>query len=87
MIEKEEIADWRQRIDSIDSEILKLLEERFEICKKIGEFKKENELPVEDVEREKQVIEHKKQLSDLDDDFVEKLFELIMKESKRLQEE
>lgn len=87
MIDKDEISDWRQRIDAIDSEILKLLEERFEACRKIGKFKKENGLPIEDVDREKQIIENKKKLSDLDDGFVDRLFREIMEESKRLQRE
>lgn len=42
----------RTQIDSIDAKILKLYEERMDIVRAIGQYKKENNLPVYDAKRE-----------------------------------
>ena len=85
-IEKEDvILDLRKEIDRIDGEIFDLLKRRFEISKKIGRVKAGNGLDIEDIEREKAMIEKRIEESGLSEDFVEKLFELIFEESKRLQ--
>jgi monofunctional chorismate mutase len=46
----------REQINHIDEEIISLLEKRFNIVMEIGEYKKENNLPVLDEEREKKVV-------------------------------
>lgn len=46
----------RKKIDEIDSELCKLFEQRMEIAKKIGEYKKNNNLNVLDASREKEVL-------------------------------
>ena len=38
----------RTKIDEIDASLIKLLEERLNIAKEIGEYKKEKGLPVAD---------------------------------------
>ena len=40
---------FRKEIDEIDSEIARLLEERFEICSEIGEFKSKNNIETADL--------------------------------------
>jgi len=42
----------REQIDKIDSQILKLYEERMDVVRKIGEYKIKNDLPVYDAARE-----------------------------------
>ena len=83
-----EIKEHRRQIDKIDNQILKLLKERFEISKKIGKYKKQNNLPVKNKKREKQLLEKNKSKAkdfNLKPDFVKKLFRLILKESRRIQ--
>ena len=46
----------RNQIDSIDAQILALLKQRFEVALKIGELKKEQGAPVQDVKREEEVL-------------------------------
>ncbi|ALV62720.1 Chorismate mutase I [Thermococcus sp. 2319x1] len=46
----------RRRIDEIDKEIIHLLQERFEIARKIGEVKLKSGLPVYDPKREEEVL-------------------------------
>ena len=49
--------DYRNQINDIDKEIVKLYTERMEVVKKIGQYKKENNLPVKDSRREKELLE------------------------------
>jgi len=51
------ITEIRNEINEIDEEIVKLLEKRFNTVLKVGMYKKINNLPVFDEEREQQVIE------------------------------
>lgn len=48
----------RTKINNIDKEIVKLLEERFNIVNEIGNYKRQQNLPIYDEDREKQVIEN-----------------------------
>lgn len=50
--------DLRKKINKCDDEIIELLIERFNIAKSIGQFKEDHELPIEDLQREKEIINH-----------------------------
>lgn len=52
------MEEYRKEINSIDEELVKLLERRFNVVLKIGKYKKEHDLPVYDEKREKIVIEN-----------------------------
>ena len=82
---KDKLTSFRKEIDLIDTEIFELLEERFEIVEKIGDYKIKNKLAIEDKKREKVMIKNKTQMSGLPQNFVKKLLTLIMDESKRIQ--
>ena len=47
----------RRRIDEIDNELLRLLEERMRVCREIGELKRRMGLELVDAERERKVLE------------------------------
>ncbi|MBM3233886.1 chorismate mutase [Candidatus Pacearchaeota archaeon] len=79
------MTELRREIDKTDAKILKLIEKRFEISKKIGEIKKENHIPVEDCERENEIINKEANNSRLSRKFISELFNLIFKESKEMQ--
>lgn len=81
----EDFAAKRQLIDGIDKKILALLKERFLIAREIGEIKKKNRLAVFDKARESEIILKRTKESGMNEDFVEKLFEVIFEESRRLQ--
>lgn len=51
------IDDYRNKIDEIDKEITRLFEERMDVVIKVGEYKKQNNLPVFNKAREDEVIE------------------------------
>ena len=81
------IEELRNKIDSIDSELIRLFQERMETAASIADYKKENGLPVFDAEREKAVVD--KVTSALREELVpfgEKLYEAIFELSRSYQE-
>ena len=83
-----DLAQCRQEIDVIDRQLVQLFEQRMEVCRQVGEYKKENGLPVLDAAREREVLEAKARL--LQDPSlkpqVTSLFENLMASSRMLQE-
>jgi chorismate mutase len=53
-----EIADWREKIDQLDEQIVRLLSERAAAAMAIGEIKRRNKSAVYEPQREQQVFEH-----------------------------
>ena len=51
------LDDWRSRINSLDDEILKLLNQRGDAARQIGELKRQQDLPYFIPEREAQVLD------------------------------
>ncbi len=51
------LEDYRREIDSIDRELIALFEKRMNVAIKVGEYKKERNLPIFNAKREEEVIE------------------------------
>ena len=51
-----ELSEARKNIDQIDEEILQLFIKRMDECRKIGQFKQANALPIENPEREREIL-------------------------------
>jgi chorismate mutase/prephenate dehydratase len=82
------LEDLRANIDDIDARIVKLLAERLCAARKIGALKRKGLKQVLDSAREKQVIEHIRQLAlkeGINPAEVERLYELVMAASKSVQ--
>lgn len=81
-----ELKDYREKLDCIDDEIVKLFTKRMEIAAQIAQYKKENGLPVLDVrrEREKMLEVAKKSKSELKD-YTLSLYSLIFELSRSSQ--
>lgn len=81
------MKNLRIEIDKLDSEIVQLLEKRFDVVKEIAKFKIKNNIPIYDPERETQVLE--KSLNNLENkeyfDEIKKIFKQIMASSKTYQ--
>jgi len=71
-----EILDIRMRIDEIDEEIVALLKERIELCRKIGELKRLLGMEIVDRKREKIVFERAGEFKDVFAVIVEKCKEV-----------
>jgi chorismate mutase len=53
-----DISDWRQKIDELDEQIVRLISKRAEAAKAIGELKRGAQLPVYEPGREQSVFDH-----------------------------
>jgi chorismate mutase-like protein len=53
-----EIGDWRQKIDELDEQIVRLINQRAEAARAIGELKRSSALPIYEPKREQQVFDH-----------------------------
>jgi chorismate mutase / prephenate dehydratase len=51
-----ELQDYRQQIDKVDDELLRLFKERMDISRQISQYKKEHSLPVLDAAREREKL-------------------------------
>ena len=82
-----DIEHWRQEIDEIDDELLRLLNIRARLALKVGALKKAAHLPFCDPNRERRVLHRLQAMNTgpLDDRAVYKLFHRIIRESRRVQ--
>ena len=83
------ISKFRTEIDNIDVEIVGLLNRRAASATKIGHVKREYDVPVYVPSREEEVIDHvqKVNMGPLSNDALQRLFERIIDESRRLERE
>lgn len=83
-----ELEEYRKEIDSIDKELIELFEKRMNIAIKVGEYKRQNNLPIFNGKREEEVIE--KNVRNLNNsnysDITRRFFENIMELSRSLQQ-
>lgn len=85
----QELHTYRESIDKIDAQIIGLISERFEVVKKVWEYKKLHNLPPLQPERWQQVLSSKKELAQqfwVNPDFIETIWNEIHKEALRLEE-
>jgi chorismate mutase len=81
------IDEIRDNIDRLDSELLRIFNERASLALKIGEIKKGLGLPVYDPAREKRIFNRMTvdNPGPLDDEAIVRLFERVVDESRRLE--
>ncbi|MDO4333162.1 MAG: prephenate dehydratase [Eubacteriales bacterium] len=82
-----DLLELRSQIDSIDSQIVKLYEERMDICKQVAQFKIENGKKVFDKAREEEKLTKLRAMThnDFNSHGITELFEQIMSMSRKLQ--
>ncbi len=80
----------RNRIDAIDTELLETLSSRVDIVKKIGQYKKDNNVTALQINRWTKLMEDRVNIGkklELNENFVKTLFQLIHEDSVRMQTE
>lgn len=87
-INDQRILNLRAAIDAVDMRIIELLQERATLAREIGQVKKELALPILDPAREGKI---RRKLSaghkgPMDTEQLVRIYEVIMAESRRLQE-
>lgn len=81
------IDDYRKEINRLDSELLRIFNERAALALKIGEIKKEMDIPVYDPAREKRIFDamSNDNPGPLENEAIIRLFERVIDESRRLE--
>jgi len=82
-----DIADWRTKIDALDEQIVKLLNERAACAIAIGDIKRQNGAAIYEPQREQQVIEHARSVNPgpLAGEQIKDIYERIMDIMRSLQ--
>jgi len=81
------IDDYRREINRLDSDLLRIFNERAALALKIGEIKKVLGIPVYDPDRERRIFEAMTEVNPgpLENDAIVRLFERVIDESRRLE--
>ena len=82
-----ELKDLREKIDSIDDELVELLLERLEVSRQVADIKALKNMPVFNPEREKEILDEIKDKTGEDAKYILPIIETILKTSKELQED
>ena len=81
------IQDWRKKIDEIDEQLVRLLNERSRCAVEVGKLKRAAQLPLYQPEREKEILSRVTQVNPgpLPDTAVRRLFERILDEARAVE--
>lgn len=81
------LDEWRNEIDTIDREIVKLINQRTRIVRKIGKIKSMTGMPAVDRERERRVLQNicGADPDGLSDAAIRRIFGEIIRESRGIQ--
>jgi chorismate mutase len=81
------IEDWRRRINEIDAQLVRLLNERSRCAMEIGHLKRAANLPLYQPEREREVLENAEKVNPgpLPDTAIRRLFERILDEARSVE--
>ena len=85
--ESEDISDWRSRIDELDRELIRILNERAQCAIEIGKLKRSLKMAIYDPKREELIIDAAAcaNMGPLDTEGIRRLFECIIDESRRIE--
>jgi 4-amino-4-deoxychorismate mutase len=84
------LEPFRRRLDALDEEIVRLLGERFQVCREVAGYKRDNEVPMMQPDRVTQVRARYDQRGDeagLPHDFTSSFFELLIDSTCRMEDE
>ena len=81
--------DWRKKIDEIDLELVRLMNQRGRCAIEIGKIKEKRNIDIYDPQREQQVIQNVQGASKgpMSREAMKRLFERIIDESRRAERE
>ena len=84
------LTDLRRQIDSLDNKLIEVLAKRMEVCREVGQYKKQKGMAVVQSDRFNEILEKRSRQgadSGLDSNFVKQMMTLIHDESVRQQNE
>jgi 4-amino-4-deoxychorismate mutase len=86
----ETLEDFRREIDDLDTQIVESLGRRLEICRRVAHYKKERGIPMMQPTRVNEVIQkciQKGIQHGINQDYIAKIYTLMIEESCRLENE
>jgi chorismate mutase len=83
-----ELEELRRAIDEVDKKILDLVAERVRLVLRVGDVKRERQMPVYDPERERKILDRlaSQAPAPLDGTTVRRIFERLIDEARRLEQ-
>jgi chorismate mutase-like protein len=84
------LAPFRARLDFLDGEILRLLGDRFDVCREVADHKREHDIPMMQPQRVVEVRERylrRGAEANLPGDFAAALFELLIEATCKMEDE
>ena len=84
-----EISEWRKKIDELDRDLVKLLNERARCAVEVAKIKRRNGLPILESNREQEVLRQALGANEgpLSDQAIQRVLERIVEEGKVLQKQ
>jgi chorismate mutase len=84
-----DIADWRKKIDEVDRQIIRLINERAKCAQEIGKLKRNTDMPIYEPDRERIIFENvrRENQGPLPDLEVRHIYERIIDVMRKLQKE
>ena len=87
-VQTEDLQQLRKQIDALDNQLMELLAKRMQVCREIGNYKREHNMTVLQASRYNEILEKRGvqgSLTGMSPEFVAKVFENIHEESVRQQ--
>ena len=86
-LNEDALEDWRHRIDTIDEQLMRLLNSRSACAVEVGRIKRARGLPIYSPEREASILERvmRENPGPLEPTAVKRVFERIIDEARRLE--
>lgn len=87
-VSTESLALLRQQIDQIDNELLEVLDKRMRVSREIGRYKKEHSMPVVQIGRHDEIMQHRARVAEemgMSGEFMRTVLSAIHEESVRQQ--
>lgn len=84
----DQLKELQAKLDDLHYQILNLLVKRNYMARKVGRYKKEHNLPIMNSQREKDIFRKimiSAENKGLDKKFIQRLFKLILYQSKKVQ--
>jgi chorismate mutase len=84
-----DIAEWRKKIDEIDRQIIRLINERAKCAQEIGKLKRSTDMPIYEPDRERIIFDNvrRENQGPLPDLEVRHIYERIIDVMRKLQKE
>lgn len=84
------LESFRSELNFVDEQIISLLSRRYEICRLVGHYKREHNIPMMQPARVEEVKDRCANIAarySIDPDFIRQLYSMIINEACRLEDE